>query len=252
MDKLDMTLGDIIMEDRSARPGPVRRGRQRAGRQNPLARPPARQGGRRIPVRARPTNETAKAKGVRGSPPDCRVFVGNLPFEAQWRDLKDACAPYGTVLRADVEVGTEGRSKGFGTVVFSSRAEAQACIRGLAGSSMLGRNLVVHKDVKKGQNGEAIPRRAPQRQQQSQPSGFRVYVGNLPFSMVWQELKEMGRQIGAVQRADLAVDASGRSRGFGVLTFSHAEDAFKCIATLNKSTYQGRELFVKVDEQAIN
>ncbi len=46
-------------------------------------------------------------------------------------------------------------------------------------------------------------------------TGRQLYVGNLPFSVHWQELKDMFRHVGNVVRAEVQLDNSGRSRGFG-------------------------------------
>lgn len=46
-------------------------------------------------------------------------------------------------------------------------------------------------------------------------AGRQLYVGNLPFNVQWQELKDMFRHVGNVVRAEVQVDNVGRSRGFG-------------------------------------
>ena len=48
------------------------------------------------------------------------LFVGNLPFNCQWQDLKDLFRTAGNILRADVTVGPDGRSRGFGTVLYAT------------------------------------------------------------------------------------------------------------------------------------
>jgi len=44
-----------------------------------------------------------------------------------------------------------------------------------------------------------------------------VYVGNLPWSVQWQYLKDMCQQFGNVIRADIQQDDQGRSRGYRVV-----------------------------------
>lgn len=48
-----------------------------------------------------------------------------LPFHCQWQDLKDLFRQAGTIIRADVALGPDGRSRGFGTVVFATDADAE-------------------------------------------------------------------------------------------------------------------------------
>lgn len=57
------------------------------------------------------------------------LFVGNLPFHCQWQDLKDLFRAAGNIQRADVALGPEGRSRGFGTVLFSTVEDAQNAVR---------------------------------------------------------------------------------------------------------------------------
>jgi RNA recognition motif-containing protein len=164
----------------------------------------------------------------------CRIIFSNLPFRAEWQELKDMCAPFGSVVRADVDKLPDGRSKGSGTVVFASQDEAWECIRSLDGQVVEGRQLGVRAaagDV----NGAPIP-------------GFKVFVGNLPFSTNWQTLKDMGRPFGEVLFADLALEPSGRPRGFGVLTFAESNAARACIANLHGTIFEGRDLTVHEDK----
>jgi RNA recognition motif-containing protein len=57
------------------------------------------------------------------------LFVGNLPFHCQWQDLKDLFRAAGNIQRADVALSPEGRSRGFGTVLFASAEDAQNAVR---------------------------------------------------------------------------------------------------------------------------
>ena len=49
--------------------------------------------------------------------------MSNLTYEVQWQDLKDHMRNAGSVIRADIIVGPDGRSKGLGTVEFSKPYE---------------------------------------------------------------------------------------------------------------------------------
>lgn len=56
-----------------------------------------------------------------------------LPFHCQWQDLKDLFRQAGTIIRADVALGQDGRSRGFGTVVFATEADAERAVRMFSG-----------------------------------------------------------------------------------------------------------------------
>lgn len=51
-----------------------------------------------------------------------------LLFSAGWQDLKDLTRPFGSVARADIAMGADGRSKGWGTVLFDDPHDAHAAI----------------------------------------------------------------------------------------------------------------------------
>jgi RNA recognition motif-containing protein len=71
-----------------------------------------------------------------------KLYVGNLSYEVQDRDLQELFAQYGTVSSAKVVIDRDtGRSKGFGFVEMSTDAEAEASISALNGQEVGGRAL---------------------------------------------------------------------------------------------------------------
>jgi len=75
-----------------------------------------------------------------------QVFVGNLPYHTSWQDLKDTFRASGTVVRADILLLPNGRSKGQGTVLFETKAEAAKAIEQFDNSDFQGRKITVHED----------------------------------------------------------------------------------------------------------
>ena len=73
----------------------------------------------------------------------CKLFVGNLPRESTWMDLKDLFREAGAVVRADVAQAADGSSKGYGTVLLGTTREAakvrrpaqDSCTRALCSST---------------------------------------------------------------------------------------------------------------------
>ncbi|BGO91174.1 hypothetical protein JCM10020v2_002825 [Rhodotorula toruloides] len=74
------------------------------------------------------------------------LFVGNLPFNCQWQELKDLMRGAGNVLRADIAQGPDGRSRGFGSVLFASQGDAERAVGMFNGYEFNGRALKVHFD----------------------------------------------------------------------------------------------------------
>ena|SRR3989337_2394971 len=76
---------------------------------------------------------------------------------------------------------------------------------------------------------------------------MKVYVGNLPWSVDDGKLESMFSEFGDITEATVLKDKfSGRSKGFGFVTFANDEDAKKAIAAMNDKDIEGRKL--KVNE----
>ena len=76
---------------------------------------------------------------------------------------------------------------------------------------------------------------------------MKLYVGNLPFSTGNSELEQLFSGVGTVESATVVEDReTGRSRGFGFVEMSSAEDGNKAISELDGSDFEGRQL--KVNE----
>jgi len=74
------------------------------------------------------------------------IYVGNLSFNANETDIRDAFAAFGTVEKAAVitDKGT-GQSRGFGFVEMPNKEEALKAIAALNGKDLKGRALKVNE-----------------------------------------------------------------------------------------------------------
>lgn len=76
---------------------------------------------------------------------------------------------------------------------------------------------------------------------------MKIYVGNLPFTVDSAKLKELFESFGEIEEAVVIQDKySGRSKGFGFVTFKDDEGAKKAISEMNEKETEGRAL--KVNE----
>jgi len=75
--------------------------------------------------------------------------------------------------------------------------------------------------------------------------GNKIYVGNLPFSFGEKELRDAFGSFGEITEATVISDRhSGRSKGFGFITFASDESAQKAVEAMNGKETGGRELKV--------
>ena len=75
-----------------------------------------------------------------------KLYVGNLAFSTNERDLEDEFGQYGQVNSASIITDREtGRSRGFAFVEMETDAEETAAIEALDGAEWMGRDLKVNK-----------------------------------------------------------------------------------------------------------
>jgi len=76
-----------------------------------------------------------------------------------------------------------------------------------------------------------------------------IYVGQLPYSVTEDELREMFTEFGEVASMNLIKDRfSGQSKGFGFVEMPNNSEADTAIKALNKSMLKGREIKVNQAE----
>ena len=76
---------------------------------------------------------------------------------------------------------------------------------------------------------------------------MKLYIGNLPWSFDNEKLKELFASYGEIEEATVISDKySGRSKGFGFVTFKDDESAKKAIDEMNEKEIEGRA--IKVNE----
>lgn len=75
----------------------------------------------------------------------------------------------------------------------------------------------------------------------------KLYVGNLPFSTGDTDLQDLFAKAGTVKSAQVIKDrASGRSKGFGFVEMSSAEEAQNAITMYHGKDFSGRPLTVNI------
>jgi RNA recognition motif-containing protein len=75
--------------------------------------------------------------------------------------------------------------------------------------------------------------------------GHKLYVGNLPFSATDAILQETFAECGTVESARIIMDReSGRSKGFGFVEMSTADEAKEAISKYDGADYEGRRMTV--------
>jgi RNA recognition motif-containing protein len=75
--------------------------------------------------------------------------------------------------------------------------------------------------------------------------GKKLYVGNLPYSITDESLREQFEQVGTVESAKVIIDReTNRGKGFGFVEMSSDEEAEAAIAKFDGVSVEGRALRV--------
>jgi len=187
------------------------------------------------------------------------VYVGNLSYSVTWQDLKDHMRGAGDVVRCDIleEPGTAMNSKGCAIVKYATAEQAEAAIQTLTDSTLNGRPIFVREDREAGLASSSVRQRSDRSVVTSggkggKGVGCRVFVGNLPYSASWQDLKDHMRAAGNVVRCEILGQpgtAMG-SKGCGLVEFASARDAKRAIHELTDTMLRGRPIWIREDREA--
>ncbi|BBN04618.1 hypothetical protein MPTK1_3g06220 [Marchantia polymorpha subsp. ruderalis] len=186
-----------------------------------------------------------------------RVFVGGLPFSVKGDELKKVLhsrfSEHGVVQ--DIQLSHHrdqsrksleaGKHKGFAFVTMGTPEEAQAVIAKLNGDVMWSRSITVNYALKSLQPDASARER--QIKNVERLARRKVFVGNLHEDTSIETLEQKFSQFGALTRSKLIYDlGSGRSRGFGFITFEDEASAMKAILDLDGSILDGSVIRVNI------
>jgi cold-inducible RNA-binding protein len=78
-------------------------------------------------------------------------------------------------------------------------------------------------------------------------SESRLFVGNLSYQTMENDLQEYFAQAGVVSSVNLMLDKfTGKSRGFAFIEYSSPADANKAVEMFHGKEFQGRQLTVNI------
>ncbi|CAI8602355.1 unnamed protein product [Vicia faba] len=174
-----------------------------------------------------------------------RLFVGSLPFSLSSSQLAQLFGEAGNVVSVEiVHDDLADRSRGFAFVTMGSAEEAEEAIRMFEGTNVGGRVIKVNfpevpkvgKSVRMGSNYKGYV-----------DSPHKIYAGNLGWDMTSQVLKKaFAEQQGLLSAKVIYERNTGKSRGFGFVTFKTAEDVEAALDAMNGVEVQGRPLRLRL------
>ncbi|CAM6036590.1 unnamed protein product [Sphagnum compactum] len=186
-----------------------------------------------------------------GAPEGPKLYVGNLPWTCDSQQLAEIFQDVGNVELVEVIYDREtSRSRGFGFVTMASQEEATVAKEKLDGYSLGGRALTV-SFPQANRGGARVPSERPFRDRPFGGGGYdsenKLFIGNLSWGVDDESLRAKFSDYGKVLDAKVIYDReSGRSRGFGFVTYSNADEVNDAIQNLDGADYDGRQIRVNL------
>uniref|UniRef100_A0A8C5MRA2 RNA binding motif protein 23 n=1 Tax=Leptobrachium leishanense TaxID=445787 RepID=A0A8C5MRA2_9ANUR len=169
------------------------------------------------------------------------VFCMQLAARIRQRDLEDFFSAVGKVR--DVRIISDRnsrRSKGIAYVEFCDIQSVPLAI-GLSGQRLLGVPIIVQASQAEKNRLAAMANNL----QRGNSGPMRLYVGSLHFNITEDMLKGIFEPFGRIENIQLLKEPdTGRSKGFGFITFLDAECARRALEQLNGFELAGRPMKV--------
>ncbi|XP_016283072.1 RNA-binding protein 39 isoform X2 [Monodelphis domestica] len=169
------------------------------------------------------------------------VFCMQLAARIRPRDLEEFFSTVGKVR--DVRMISDRnsrRSKGIAYVEFVDVSSVPLAI-GLTGQRVLGVPIIVQASQAEKNRAAAMANNL----QKGSAGPMRLYVGSLHFNITEDMLRGIFEPFGRIESIQLMMDSeTGRSKGYGFITFSDSECAKKALEQLNGFELAGRPMKV--------
>ncbi|KAJ4970797.1 hypothetical protein NE237_003896 [Protea cynaroides] len=178
-----------------------------------------------------------------------RLYVGNLPFAMTSSQLAEIFNEAGRVHSVEIIYDrVTDRSRGFAFVTMASAQDAKEAIRMFDGSQVGGRTVKVNlPEVPRGGEREVMGPKIRSSNRSFIESPHKIYAGNLDWAITSQDLREVfGEQPGLLSAKVIYDRETGRSKGFGFVSFASAEDAQSALDTMDGMEVEGRPIRLSI------
>ncbi|XP_054428001.1 polyadenylate-binding protein 4 isoform X6 [Pteronotus mesoamericanus] len=174
------------------------------------------------------------------------VFIKNLDKSIDNKALYDTFSAFGNILSCKV-VCDENGSKGYAFVHFETQEAADKAIEKMNGMLLNDRKVFVGRFKSRKEREAELGAKAKE--------FTNVYIKNFGEEMDDESLKELFSQFGKTLSVKVMRDPSGKSKGFGFVSYEKHEDANKAVEEMNGKEISGKVIFVgraqkKVERQA--
>ncbi|XP_068607802.1 polyadenylate-binding protein 4 [Brachionichthys hirsutus] len=163
------------------------------------------------------------------------VFIKNLDKSIDNKALYDTFSAFGNILSCKV-VCDENGSKGYAFVHFETQDAADRAIEKMNGMLLNDRKVFVGRFKSRKEREAELGAKAKE--------FTNVYIKNFGDDMVDEKLKELFDKYGKTLSVKVMTDPTGKSRGFGFVSYEKHEDANKAVEDMNGTELNGKAVFV--------
>lgn len=178
------------------------------------------------------------------------VYVKNFGDELNDESLYELFKQFGDITSHKV-MSKDGKSRGFGFVAFDNADSAEEAVKALNGEK-LGEDkiLYVGRAQKKMERQLELKRKFEQIkiERMSRYQGVNLYVKNLDDTIDDERLRKEFTPFGTITSAKV-MNEDGRSKGFGFVCFSAAEEATKAVTEMNGRIVGSKPLYVALAQK---
>lgn len=171
----------------------------------------------------------------------------NLPWSFSVVDIKNLFGGCGSVVDVEIIKQKDGKSRGFAFVTMSSGEEAQAAIEKFDSYEVSSRIIRV-QFAKRFKRPPPTPAVRPSRE-----TLHKLYVSNLAWKVRSNSLREfISTSCNPVSVRVVFDNPSGKSTGYGFVSFATKEEAESAISVLDGKELLGRPIRLKFSEKNAN
>ncbi|XP_062364836.1 polyadenylate-binding protein 4 isoform X1 [Cinclus cinclus] len=163
------------------------------------------------------------------------VFIKNLDKSIDNKALYDTFSAFGNILSCKV-VCDENGSKGYAFVHFETQDAADRAIEKMNGMLLNDRKVFVGRFKSRKEREAELGAKAKE--------FTNVYIKNFGDDMDDERLKELFGKYGKTLSVKVMTDPTGKSKGFGFVSFEKHEEANKAVEEMNGKDMNGKMLFV--------
>ncbi|XP_048189632.1 LOW QUALITY PROTEIN: polyadenylate-binding protein 1-like [Perognathus longimembris pacificus] len=163
------------------------------------------------------------------------IFIKNFDKSIDNKALYDTFSAFGNILSCKVVCDGNG-SKGYGFVHFETQETVERAIEKMNGMLLNDRKVFVGRFKSRKEREAELGARAKE--------FTNVYIKNFGEDMDDERLKELFGKFGPALSVKIMTDESGKSKGFGFVSFERHEDAQKAVDEKNGKELNGKQIYV--------